>query len=92
MALVAMAFLWTGSQIPAYLYGGVPPYSKLAISFKIPVTYKFKKFMEILEVQIDGRGSSWVIYSHLARLPHSLVVCQISLDVAMSPFLEVFSL
>jgi MFS family permease len=26
MALVAMAFLWTGSQIPAYLYGGVPPY------------------------------------------------------------------
>jgi hypothetical protein len=25
MALVAMAFLWTGSQIPAYLYGGVPP-------------------------------------------------------------------
>jgi hypothetical protein len=28
MALVAMAFLWTGSQIPAYLYGGIPPYSK----------------------------------------------------------------
>jgi MFS family permease len=26
MALVAMAFLWTGSQIPAYLYGGIPPY------------------------------------------------------------------
>ncbi|KAF2704923.1 MFS general substrate transporter [Pleomassaria siparia CBS 279.74] len=26
MALVAMAFLWTGSQIPLYLYGGVPPY------------------------------------------------------------------
>jgi MFS family permease len=26
MAFVAMAFLWTGSQIPAYLYGGVPPY------------------------------------------------------------------
>jgi hypothetical protein len=25
MAFVAMAFLWTGSQIPAYLYGGVPP-------------------------------------------------------------------
>jgi hypothetical protein len=28
MALVAMAFLWTGSQMPAYLYGGVPPYSE----------------------------------------------------------------
>ncbi|KAI4910590.1 hypothetical protein J4E85_011407 [Alternaria conjuncta] len=26
MALVAMAFLWTGSQIPVYLFGGVPPY------------------------------------------------------------------
>ncbi|KAF2404014.1 MFS general substrate transporter [Trichodelitschia bisporula] len=26
MALVAMAFLWTGSQIPVYLYGGIPPY------------------------------------------------------------------
>ncbi|KAK5288810.1 hypothetical protein LTR16_003256, partial [Cryomyces antarcticus] len=26
MSLVAMAFLWTGSQIPVYLFGGVPPY------------------------------------------------------------------
>ncbi|KAF2675367.1 putative MFS drug efflux pump [Microthyrium microscopicum] len=26
MALVAMALLWVGSQVPAYLYGGVPPY------------------------------------------------------------------
>ncbi|KAI1871167.1 uncharacterized protein JN550_004612 [Neoarthrinium moseri] len=26
MALVAQAFLWTGSQIPVYLFGGVPPY------------------------------------------------------------------
>ncbi|KAF1933346.1 MFS general substrate transporter [Didymella exigua CBS 183.55] len=26
MALVAMAFLWTGSQIPVYLFGGIPPY------------------------------------------------------------------
>lgn len=32
MALIAMAFLWTGSQIPLYLYGGVPPYSKLLVS------------------------------------------------------------
>jgi hypothetical protein len=31
MALVAMAFLWTGSQIPLYLYGAVPPYSKLPL-------------------------------------------------------------
>ncbi|KAF2422081.1 MFS multidrug transporter-like protein [Tothia fuscella] len=26
MSLVAMALLWTGSQIPVYLYGGCPPY------------------------------------------------------------------
>lgn len=29
MALTAMAFLWTGSQIPLYLYGAIPPYSEL---------------------------------------------------------------
>lgn len=23
MSLIAMAFLWTGSQIPVYLFGGV---------------------------------------------------------------------
>ncbi|KAH6647806.1 putative major facilitator superfamily transporter [Truncatella angustata] len=26
MALVAQAFLWTGSQIPVYLFGGITPY------------------------------------------------------------------
>lgn len=26
LALVAQAFLWTGSQIPVYILGGVPPY------------------------------------------------------------------
>jgi MFS family permease len=26
MAIVAMALLWTGSQIPVYLFGGCPPY------------------------------------------------------------------
>jgi MFS family permease len=26
MSLIAMALLWTGSQIPVYLYGGCPPY------------------------------------------------------------------
>lgn len=25
MSLIAMAFLWTGSQIPLYLFGGIPP-------------------------------------------------------------------
>ncbi|KAF2116542.1 fungal trichothecene efflux pump [Lophiotrema nucula] len=26
LSLIAMAFLWTGSQIPVYLLGGIPPY------------------------------------------------------------------
>lgn len=26
MSLVAMALLWTASQIPVYLFGGIPPY------------------------------------------------------------------
>ncbi|KAF3913350.1 hypothetical protein ABW20_dc0104983 [Dactylellina cionopaga] len=26
MAFVGLAFLWTGSQIPVYLFGGIPPY------------------------------------------------------------------
>jgi hypothetical protein len=26
MSLLAMALLWTGSQIPVYLYGSIPPY------------------------------------------------------------------
>lgn len=26
MSLIAMGFLWTGSQIPLYLWGAVPPY------------------------------------------------------------------
>jgi len=25
MSLVAMAFLWTGSQIPLYIFGAIPP-------------------------------------------------------------------
>ncbi|KAG9241868.1 major facilitator superfamily domain-containing protein [Calycina marina] len=25
MSMIAMAFLWTGSQIPVYLFGGIPP-------------------------------------------------------------------
>ena len=37
MALVAMAFLWTGSQIPLYLYGAVPPYSTSHIYLKLGV-------------------------------------------------------
>lgn len=26
MSLIAMAFIWTGSQIPVYIFGAIPPY------------------------------------------------------------------
>jgi hypothetical protein len=26
LSLISMAFLWTASQIPVYLFGGIPPY------------------------------------------------------------------
>jgi len=26
LSLIAMAFIWTGSQIPVYIFGGIPPY------------------------------------------------------------------
>jgi len=26
LSLIAMAFLWTSSQIPVYIFGGIPPY------------------------------------------------------------------
>jgi hypothetical protein len=89
MALVAMAFLWTGSQIPAYLYGGVPPYSKSSQSRHAVFGYLQNiKFMETLEEPIDGLGSSWAIYSPLVPFVHSLVVYQISLDVELLPYSE----
>src|SRR5579871_2555439 len=39
MALIAMAFLWTGSQIPLYLYGAVPPYSMSDFHFKLGIKF-----------------------------------------------------
>jgi hypothetical protein len=39
MALVAMAFLWTGSQIPLYLYGACPPYSESLLLLPLPSSF-----------------------------------------------------
>jgi len=64
MALVAMAFLWTGSQIPLYLYGAVPPYSMSSIYLKLGVKiFDGAQSTEILEVLTVGHGSFWVTFS-----------------------------
>ena len=54
MALVAMAFLWTGSQIPVYLFGGV---SWSSISDRTKLTFRFlPTSTATLEAPIDGSG------------------------------------
>ena len=84
MALVAMAFLWTGSQIPIYLYGAVPPYSTLLISFtSLGSSFNGVQSMEILEALIVGHGSLWVIFLHWDPFARSLAVYQICSAGAM---------
>jgi hypothetical protein len=58
MGFVAMAFLWTGSQIPVYLFGSPQGFLKcfgviltLGIQAPVPRTYT-----EILAAQIGGSG------------------------------------
>lgn len=56
MSLVAMAFLWTGSQIPVYLFGGV---SRLTSIRSAVLTFRsLLTSMQISEAPIVGSGSS----------------------------------
>ena len=73
LSLVAMAFLWTGSQIPVYLLGGVPPYVSrkplptpgyvecYAPGFRHIVldANTHTRSIPILEVSPTGFGLSW---------------------------------
>jgi hypothetical protein len=57
MGFASMAFLWTGSQIPVYLFGKSTPGINVGlnlISFCQAVSHLI--FMEILVEQIDGSG------------------------------------
>lgn len=56
MSLVAMAFLWTGSQIPVYLFGGV---SRLtSVHSAVLIFRSLLTFMQTLEAPTVGSGSS----------------------------------
>lgn len=45
MGFVAMAFLWTGSQIPVYLFGGLTIISDLPTPFFCPSVIKDDIFL-----------------------------------------------
>jgi hypothetical protein len=60
MSLIAMALLWTGSQIPVYLYGGVSILRhKCDIAHILNnTTSALRIYTATLAAQIDGLGSS----------------------------------
>lgn len=56
MSLVAMAFLWTGSQIPVYIYGeNATLVKRLRSQWRQGQSHPI--FMATLEVSIGGSGS-----------------------------------
>lgn len=88
MPLVAMAFLWTGSQIPLYLFGAVPPYSESCQVMAHTLGNQANaivKFMQTLAALIDGFGSSLVTSLLLLPSAHSSVRFPIFLVAAMLP-------
>jgi hypothetical protein len=57
MGFVAMAFLWTGSQIPVYLFGKPTPQINIGLNLITLVQAVFHPiFIETLVEQIDGSG------------------------------------
>jgi len=57
MGFVAMAFLWTGSQIPVYLFGKPTPRINVGLNLISFCQVAFLlTFMETLVEQIDGFG------------------------------------
>jgi hypothetical protein len=61
MSLIAMAFLWTGSQIPVYLFGGVClllPNHTMAVGVADIIIRYHLRSIATLEAQTAGSGLS----------------------------------
>jgi len=71
MSLIAMAFLWTGSQIPVYLFGGVPPY----IYRDIGGTDRWIWFVSLPGFERPSRGPMLTVVQVLANLLALAAVC-----------------
>jgi hypothetical protein len=61
MSLVAMAFLWTGSQIPVYLFGQSSPPDLIACDLPKLQVASLLTFMETWVVLTAGYGLCWPI-------------------------------
>jgi hypothetical protein len=72
MSLIAMAFLWTGSQIPLYLFGELETIIFEALANPSKVVFHHIS-MESSEELIDGCGSFSQTFSLLQQSAHSLV-------------------
>ena len=61
MSLVAMAFLWTGSQIPVYIFGKPSQDQSICSTVDHFQVVSLPTSTEILAEQIDGSGL-YVLY------------------------------
>ena len=77
MSLVAMAFIWTGSQIPVYIFGGIPPYIYADLGGVDRCVYPSRPQRNCTDSFADGFGSCLQTYSPWLEFVHSLARSQI---------------
>lgn len=87
MSLVAMAFIWTGSQIPVYIFGAIPPYIYADIGgvdryVHIHVYYSLLSEYSLAFLQMDlvrarqPLGPSWCMsFRRFTFRPHGPSLC-----------------
>jgi len=82
LSLVAMAFLWTGSQIPVYILGGVPPYIYSDIGgvdrwiwFVLAYLLALAAMCPFVGSISDLIGRRWVALGGSALLVIAMIIC-----------------
>ncbi|OCT54913.1 putative MFS drug efflux pump [Cladophialophora carrionii] len=85
LSLVAMAFLWTGSQIPVYLFGGVPPhiYSEIGgvdrwIWFVLAYLLALAAICPFVGSISDLIGRRWVALGGSGLLVIAMIICSVA--------------
>lgn len=82
MALIGMAFLWTGSQIPVYLLGGIPPliYSDIGgldrwVWFVLANLLTLAAIVPFVGSMSDLLGRRWVSLVGSVLLVIAMIIC-----------------
>ena len=82
MALVGMGFLWTGSQVPVYLLGGIPPliYSDIGgldrwVWFVLANLLTLAAICPFVGSMSDLLGRRWMSLVGSVFLVVSMIVC-----------------